>query len=118
MNERGNISFVFVFLLLAIMIIFMFVFLSPVLQDYTLRMYVAAEPILNDANTTASGISDTAIKTSIQGALQNSKDSTATQIEVLNFFYQYAWLFVIVLTAFILMLFSRFLVERQAGGAV
>lgn len=118
MNEQGNISFVFVFIILAITIIFMFAFLSPALQDYTLRVYTAAEPTLDDANVTAGLIQDTAMRNQIRDALQNSKDTTSTSIEVLNFFYQYAWLFVIALSAIILLLYSRFLVERQVGGAV
>lgn len=119
MNQTGNISFVFVFVILAITIIFMFAFLAPTLQEYTLEVYTAAEPILEDANATAQLINDSAIKTSIETSLQESKNTTATQIEILGFFYQYSWLFVIAITSFILLLFSRFLVERQSiGGAV
>lgn len=118
MNEAGNISFVFVFVILAITILFMFVFLSPALQIFTLRVYDNAEPLLNDANATAQGLDDAAIKGSIESSLQNSKDTTATSVETLNFFYTFAWVFVIAITSFILLLFSRYLVERQVGGAV
>lgn len=118
MDERGNIAFVFVFALLAIAIVFMFVFLSPALQVYTVKVYTAAEPVLDDANTISDGIADAQVQTSIKNSLQASKDTTVMQIEVLNFFYQYAWLFVVSITALILLLFSRFLVERQVGGAV
>jgi len=116
-DERGNISFVFVFAIIAIMIIFMFVFLAPALTQYTTKVYLSAEPILNDANTISDGIVDLAVQDSIKTSLQNSKNTTLTQIEVLGFFYQYAWLFVISISALILLLFSRFLVERQTGGA-
>lgn len=118
MNSRGNISFVLVFALLSVAIIFMFAFLSPTLQVFTTKIYGVGEPLLEDANTTALTFNDATIKNTVQSSLQASKDTTATQIEVLNFFYQYAWLFVIGLVSLILLLFSRFLVERQVGGAV
>lgn len=118
MDSRGNISFVFIFVFLAIVIVFMFAFLSPALQIFTEKIYLAGEPMLIDANTIAGEIQDSQVQTSIRNSLQASKDTTSTQIETLNFFYQYAWVFVLALVSLVLLLFSRFLVERQVGGAV
>lgn len=117
LGSGGNISFLFTFLVFAFVIMFGFVFISPALQTYTTKIYAVAEPLLDDANaTTVNDISDAGIKKEIQDTLQASKDTTATQIGALNFFYQYAWIFVLAIISFILVIYSRFLVERQQGA--
>ena len=96
---------------------FAFALISPMLITYTTKVFASAEPILNDANTITNDITDPAVANSIRSSLQASKDTTTMQIEVLSFFYQFAWLFVVGLVSLILLLMSRFLVERQTGGA-
>lgn len=115
MDEKGNISFVLVFFFIAIAVTFMFVVLAPGLQTFIARVYQASEPLIEDANTTAGTFTDPQVKSIYQTSLQGQKDSLSFQQEVLSTLNTYAWLIVVILTALIFLIFSRFLVERSVG---
>lgn len=122
MGERGQAGLWVLGITLAfisVIVIFMFVVLSPAVQVFNNSLYVqGAQPLLEEINTNATQIDDPTIVNSIDSAVQNSKNGFMMNSEVLNFFYQYAWLFVISICGLVLLLGSRFLVERQVGGAV
>lgn len=120
MNQGGNMMFVFVLILVTVITIFMFVGIAPAVALMNEKIFVlGGQPLIERQNEINSTILDPVIVQSIEeGTQENAKDAFATNIEVLHFFYQYAWLFVIGITAIVLVLGSRFLVERQVGGAV
>lgn len=118
LDNKGNISLAFFFAIIFIMLSFMFIVLAPALQTYTARIFLAGEPLIDDANTISSGFSDAQVKSIYRESLQGQKDSFAVQQEVLGTLTTYAWLFILILAAFIFLIYSRFLVERSTGGAV
>lgn len=118
MNENGNISFAFILIIIGVVVTFMFIVIAPAMQSYLTKVYAAGEPLIEDANSNAQTFGDSNVKNLMTGTLQDQKDSVSLQIEVLGLFYKFGWLFVLVISAILLLLFSRFLVERNAGGAV
>lgn len=117
MDERGNISFVLIFFFIFIVVTMMFVVLAPAMQSYTSRVYLASEPLIEDANTTSTLFNDPVVTNQFQDTLGDQKDSYTLQLEILGTLNTYAWLFVVILTALIFLIYSRFLVERGVGVA-
>lgn len=115
MDNKGNISFGLVFIFIFIVVTFMFVVLAPAMQSYTSRVYQAAEPLIDDANTVSDTFKDPATTTIFQNTLGDQKESFSLQIEVLGVLNTYAWLIVLIITGLILLIYSRFLVERGVG---
>ena len=115
MNNKGNFSFVVMFFIIAFGLSFLFIVVAPSLQKYNAAVFKAAEPIISDANAQAAGITNTSVRDQLVTLYNNQAENTTTQQDILSTMYQYAWLIIIVLSALVMFLFSRSLVETQTG---
>jgi hypothetical protein len=116
MNEKGVFTYIFVFLMISILFILIFVIITPALQTFITKSYSASEILLKDANTTAGGLTNTNIKNTIQNTLDSQISNTGSQVEILGFFYQNAWIILIFIIAIVLFLLARQSVEVQQQG--
>jgi nitrate/nitrite-specific signal transduction histidine kinase len=83
-------------------------------------MYAASDSIIEDAQENIDGITNTTIRDRIQNNLQEMQDATEENMNYLSFFYQYGWIFVILVTVFTIFMLARRVVETKSnlGGLV
>ncbi len=112
-DERGSMGFFVVFVAFTIITLFLFAFATPLMIDFNVHMYSAGEDLLNDSQEVINNIQDQQIKQELQSALDQAKSSTAENVSVLSWFYQYGWVFVIIVGTFTIIMLARRTVERQ-----
>ena len=81
-------------------------------------MYAASDSIIADAQSNIDSITNTTIRDRIQNNLQEMQDATEENINYLSFFYQYGWIFVILVTTFTIFMLARQVVETKANYGV
>lgn len=119
-DENAVLGFFLAFVLSATMLVFLFACAIPFLINFTTDLYAASDSIIEDAQDNLDSISNDTIKTRIQNNLQNMQDATEENIDYLSFFYQYSWVFIILVTTFTIFMRARQVVETKNmyGGVV
>ena len=110
-NKEGNISFFFAFVFIGIILLFLFAVANPLLINISSSFYQAGEDILEESGGVIDTISDASVRAELNGMVDAAQESTTDNIEVLTFFYQYGWIFVIVITCFVIFVIARKQVE-------
>ena len=102
------------------MLVFLFSFAIPFLTDFTTDMYLAGDDIIVGTESKIGSISNETIRTNIQNNLQDMQSATAENINYLSFFYQYSWIFIVIVVTFTIFLLARRNVEVKGsyGGVV
>lgn len=117
-NKKAVVSLYFAFLISAIIIILFAAIFAPMGVLFNTEMYKAGENILKQANNSIAGINDTAVRLSVQEAVDSGLLATEDNIKTNAALFQYSWLLVIGLTALIMFLITRRIVEYSGGGFI
>lgn len=115
-HKRGQITLYLVFIIAAITIVTIGAIFAPMGVRFSTEMYKAGYMILEDSNASINSINDDAVRTQIQSTISNAMDAQENNIEVNSALYQWSWLFILILTALIVFLYTRRLVEY--GGVI
>lgn len=116
--KKAQISIYFVYMIFAIIIVVIAAIFAPIGVLMNSELYQAGEDILNDANESIQSIQDTSIKNSVNAVVASAKNSAENNININANLFQYGWILVIGLTALVIFLFTRRLVEYGAGGFI
>lgn len=111
MKKRAQVGIYFVFLIIATIVVIITALIAPLGSDMTQRFYIAGEGIINNSQSSLALIQDSNVKDQLDDIYAGAKANTVTNIEVTSGLYKYAWLIVIILSAVVLFLFTRRLVE-------
>jgi hypothetical protein len=111
LGERGSIAYFIGFVYLSVILLVLFAVVVPVLISMDTKFYAAGESILIDANATMSTLADGEVKTQMQHSLTASRNSIPEQIEVLQVFFQYGWIILIIAVVLVLFMATRRTVE-------
>ena len=105
------------FIFISIVLIFLFAVGIPFLMAWNTQMYAAGEQIMSDSSIQSAidSISDATMKAEIEGIFTVAKSSTADNVSILGFFYQYGWIIIIIITCLMLFMKTRVLVETQTS---
>jgi predicted PurR-regulated permease PerM len=117
-DEHGVLGFFLAFVLSATMLVFLFACAIPFMVSFTVSTYEASDQIIADAEEHILNIRNESIKARILSGLEKMQDSTAENIEQLSFFYQYGWIFVVIVTIFTIFMLARQVVETKDIGVV
>jgi predicted PurR-regulated permease PerM len=117
-DDHAVLGFFFAFILAATMLVFLFACAIPFLIGFTTDLYSASDSIIEDAKNNIEDISNTTIRDRIQDNLQKMQDATEENINYLSFFYQYGWIFVIIVVVFTIFMLARQVVETKSGLGV
>jgi len=117
-NEDGSLSYFLVFVYLGTITVFLFAIGIPFLISFSSGLYVAGDDIIGDASETIGQIENVEIKERIQATLTNAQSSTENTIDILSFFFQYSWVFVMLIITFTIFIIARKNVESNQIGAV
>lgn len=117
-DENAVLGYFLAFIFAVTMIVFLFAFAIPFATSFSTDLYVAGDSILEDAQDKIDSISNATIRTRIQDSLDNMQDATAENIEHLAFFYQYSWIFVVIIITFTFFMLARKIVETKGYSGV
>lgn len=118
MNKRGNVAIYVTWFLIAVILVTVASVLAPMGVMFNTEMYEAGEDILQMTEDDINDIDDVAVRTQIQDGIDSAQAEAVTNINNLNDIFQYGWVIVLVLSAIVVFIFSRRLVEYGAGGFV
>ena len=114
-DQRGSISYWFVFVILVIMLTFLFGVSIPFLQTFTVDIQGVTSDLIDKAEVSALGISDTNSRQAVLDSLQAQESGLAEQQLIYGAFIQYSSIIIIVIIAFILFMASRRDVEQNVS---
>lgn len=118
MNKKGQVTLFIVYIIAAVMIVLIAAVFAPMGVLFNSEMYLAGEQILLDANESIQSINDASVKTAVQGSLDSAIDSGQNNIQVNANIFQYSWIFILILTALVVFLYTRRLVEYGYGNFI
>lgn len=118
LNKKANITIYIVFVLTAIITIIMGAVIVPMGTVFSVKAYEAGEKIMIIGNESTTSISDTAVREKIQANIGAGLDNSDYNVEITTNLFKYSWIIVLGLTALIMFLFTRKMVEYGAGGFI
>lgn len=116
-NKKAVISLYITFIISFILIVLIASVLAPMGVMINTKFYEAGETILRQTNSSMQ-IQDAEVAAALQADINAALDAQQNNIEVNANIVQYSWILVVAITAIILFLYSRRLVEVGAGGFV
>lgn len=114
-NKRGVITLYITFIIVAIIIITLAAVFAPMGVLFNTEMVTAGEDILLRANDTIAEIGNTSIRAAIYDTTNSALAAAETNISVNNNLFEYSWLLIIGISALIIFIFSRQIVEYGGG---
>jgi len=105
-NKKGSIGLVLVFIMLSFFLLFLFAIAIPMLMEVNDSFYSAAGDILSSIDTSQ-------YPAEAQTAIDNAYNSIPQSQQILSFFFQYSWLFIILVLGLVIYLFSRTIIETD-----
>lgn len=115
-NKKGQVAIYFTFLIVALIIILITAVLAPMGVLINTRLYAAGEDIMLRANESIADINNTTVREAVQANIENALDAQENNIEVNANLFQYSWIFILVLVAVVVFLYTRVIVEFRTGG--
>lgn len=109
--KKGVVGYFMVFVTLSVFLLFLFAFATPFLIQLDTAFYTAGESILDGTGEWINQINDTTVKDQIQSTINSGKQSIPDQIDILGFFFQYAWAVIILVILFVIFMYTRQTVE-------
>lgn len=112
-NEKGSVSYAIIFFYLSVVLLALFAFIVPVLMDFNVKSYDAAEVALNRAEETIQNIDDENIQAALQSAVDDAQGAVVTNETALSTLFQYGWIIILISIALIIFLTIRQNVEQE-----
>lgn len=113
-RKNGQIFIYITFFIVAVLIIIIAAVLVPFGVSFSTRMYEAGEDIYLDLNESVD-IQDAEVRASVTDGIESGLDALETNIDVSQDIFRYSWVIVIILTALVMFIFTRRIVETQGG---
>ena len=117
-NDEAVLGYFVAFILSVTMLVFLFGFAIPFMTNFTVDMYAAGDDIIAMSEENLDNIQNATIRNRIMNNLQTMQDSTEETVNYLSFFYQYSWIFVIVIVVFTMFMLARKVVETKGMQVV
>ncbi len=115
-SKKAQVSIYVAFMFTAIIIIVITAILAPMGVLFNAEMYKAGEKLLLKGNETISLIEDDATRTQILDSINKAFLAQENNIEINADLFRFSWIFILGLTALVVFLFTRRLVETSGGG--
>jgi hypothetical protein len=117
-NKKGQVGIYIVFIISSIIIVMIAAFAAPMGVLFNTEIYKAGEKIMLQANESVQEIQNATVRASIEGIINDGLNNVETNIEVNGALFQYGWILVVGLTALILFLLTRSIVEVRTGNLI
>lgn len=116
-NKKASVTLYIAFFSTLTIMLVMAALLAPLGAQFTSELYEESEQIMLDANATLADINNATVRANLQNSFDEALDATEFNIDVLTDIYQYGWIIVAIISALVLFILSRQLVETRAGGS-
>lgn len=116
MKKKANVVLYFTFLIVAVVIVMITAMIAPLGARISSAFFVEGENLLRESNATISNIQDTNVKNTLTRSMDEAISAGEMNIQVATDLFQYAWVFLLILTTVIVFLASRAIVETNRGG--
>lgn len=117
-DKRASLSLYITFVIVGILIVLIAAVFAPMGVLFNVEAYRAGELILDQANSSIEGIQDPNVKASVIDVIGSAKSSAQNNIEVNGNIFQYGWIFLLGISALVVFLYSRRLVEVGGGNLI
>lgn len=114
-NKKGQVMIYIVWFIAAITILIIAAVIAPLGVSMNSEFYAIGEQLMLDGNETIGGIQDATVKAEIQGVITEALSAQQNNINVNADIFQYSWIFVLIIGALVLFIFSRRLIETGGG---
>jgi predicted PurR-regulated permease PerM len=112
-DNHASLAFAIAFFFLAAILIFFFAVGIPMLININVEFYAAGEDVLDSSLNVIDTIQDSSVKSQLQSSVQAAKDATTDNVDILSFFFQYGWIFLIVIVAMVMFMKARQSIETD-----
>lgn len=116
--KKAQVGIYVVFWITLTFIVIIAAVMAPIGIQFSTKMYEAGENIIIQSNDTLASIQDADARDRISDMYQSALGASENNIEVNTAMYQYGWVFAIVLSAFVLFIYTRRVVEYTGGGII
>ncbi len=114
--KKSQVSIYVAFIFTAIIIIVITAVLSPMGVLFNAEMYVAGEELMLQGNETIAKIQNDEVRNSILAIMDSAFAAQENNIAINADMFRYSWIFILGLTALVVFLFTRRLVETSGGS--
>jgi hypothetical protein len=114
-SKRGTIMLYITFIIVAIILVLITAVFAPMGVLFNVQTMAAGDMILNQSQSMLSGIQDPTIASSINLTIANARAAGQNNIEINSALFQYGWVLIVGITALILFIYARRLVETNSG---
>ncbi len=114
--KKAQVSIYVAFIFTALIIIVITAVLAPMGVLFNAEMYIAGENLMLQGNDTIAKIKDDAIRESILGVIDTALKAQQNNIEINADMFRFSWILILGLTALVVFLFTRRLVETSGGA--
>jgi hypothetical protein len=114
-NDKGSLSYAIIFVFLAIGMVTLFAVANPLLINISSEFFSVGDDLLLDAQEGLEGIgTEGALETA--EVIENAR--AAENAEILNSFFQYFWIIIIAVVAFVIFITARSYSQGQQQGGI
>ena len=114
-NKKAQVAMYIVFMITAMFIVMIAAFMAPMGVLINTEFYAAGEMLMLEANESVSSIQDDAVRTRVQAVIAEGLAAQENNIEINSDIFQYSWILVVGLSALVVFLITRQLVEFRPG---
>ena len=114
--KKAQVSIYVAFIFTAFIIIIITAVLAPMGVLFNAKMYLAGEDILLQGNESISNIRDDEVRNAILATIDKAFLAQQNNIEINADMFRFSWIFILGLTASVVFLFKRRLVETSGGS--
>ncbi len=114
--KKSQVSIYVAFIFTAIIIIVITAVLAPMGVLFNAEMYVAGEELMLQGNETIAKIQNDEVRNSILAIMDSAFAAQENNIAINADMFRYSWIFILGLTALVVFLFTRRLVETSGGS--
>lgn len=102
------------FFIVLVALLLLWTIFIPAIQEIQVKSFASQASLIADVNSDIAGLPNSSVKTAMRNSFNDQMDSTTTNFDILSFFSQFWWVFVVLIVAFGTYIISRSNV--QVGG--
>jgi hypothetical protein len=107
MKKEATLSYAIFYIFLFMIVVFIFLVGTPFLMQMNESMSDAGRTIFDQGLIYANNIDNTTVKTTMVNIFTDNKDTITTYEPTINFWFQYAWMFVLIIISFVVIVVAR-----------
>lgn len=118
MGKKGQVGIYVTLIFISVIIVILAAVFAPLGVLLNTELYAAGEDILLRANESVAAIGDSEVRGAVYDQIDEAFSAQQNNIDINADFFQYSWVLIVGLTALVVFIFTRRLVEVGGGGFI